>query len=183
MIVGRKNERLPDGDWSGFYVVLPSAIIERRVAFELADLRLRGLHLDGAGRIQRKNAWRAVHEIGLAEVGRRQELQVEAGAPLKPLWQRLVERHANPETPAFGSDRHARIEVELVVAQLQVNRVALAVDRALDQPGDLVPLFGCGLQSHCAAGCGSDAVVDELNAGGLLVEEETVVLAAEYQHV
>ena len=182
-VLGGEHQRLAGRDRVDLHVLLAAAVVEGRVTLELADLCLGGLHPRRSGRVEREDARPAVGQVGLLEVRARQELEVEARAPGELRWQRPVEKDADGEALQLRLDDHARVEVERLVAQQHLDRARLLVHGPLHELRDLVPLLGRRLQPHRAAGRGAYAVVDQLDAGRLLVEEHAVVLTAEDEHV
>jgi hypothetical protein len=139
-VPGSENERLARRDRVGFHVLVPSPVVERRVAGELGYLRVGRPDPHRPGRIQREDARTAVDQVGLLEVRGGEELEVEAGPSLEPRRQRLVEKHAHEKAVVLRPHDHPGVEREVVVSEPDLDAVVLPVDLPLDDPRDLVPL-------------------------------------------
>ena len=182
-ILGRHREGLPRGDRESLDVVLVAMEVERGVPLELPDLPPGRKGRGRACRVAREDGGLAVHQVRALPVPRRQELEVESRAAFEGGRQRLVEVHGDPEAGAVRRHDDPRVEVERFVTQRHLDGVGLRIDLPIHDLRNLVPLLGRGAQADRAPGCRPDAVVNDLDAGRLLVEEHAVVLVREDEDV
>ena len=163
LVAGRQRERLHEA-------VRPPVVIGL-VALELLDFLRVGARGRETGGVAREAAGLAVHQVGLVPVLRGQEFQVEAGLALEGGRQRLVQVHVDPHRLADGGRDDAGIEVIIRETQADRDGTGFAVDLARGRGGDEVPLLRSRAQADGAALGGAHAVVDNLQAGVLLVVE------------
>ena len=150
-------------------LVLPGLILVRQ------DLGL-------ADRVTREPVDAAVRDVGLAPVLGGDELQVETGLAHYGLGQRLVQIECELHRIALRGGHDARNEIVVVKAHLDFNGVIRLVHSAR-RLGDQVPLLGGLGESHGAALDGSHAMMNDLDAGVLLVVEPAREGIAEHQEV
>ena len=135
-----------------------------------------------ADRVTREPVDSAVRDIGLAPVLGRDELKVETGLAHYGLGQRLVQIECELHGVALRGGHDARNEIVVVEAHLDFNGVIRLVHSAR-RLGDQVPLLGGLGESHGAALDGSHAMMNDLDAGVLLVVEPAREGIAEHQEV
>ena len=143
-------------------------VVIRPIPLELAHLLRVGPHLRVAHRVAREAVGLAVHQISLVPVLRGQEFQVEARFPREHLRHRLVQVHGDLHGLALGLHDHAGIEVVPVEAHAHLNEI---------------PLLRRHVQAHGAALDGPHPVVDDLDAGILLVIESAAERVAEHEDI
>ena len=160
-----------------------SVQVERREPLELPDLLVGRQRRRRPGRIARKDTGLAVDQVRVLPVACRHELEIEPGATLELCRHWLVDEHRDLEPRTVRRDDEARVEVEGLVAHRAGDRVGRRIDLAIDELRDLIPLLGRGAEAHGAAGRDAHAVLDDLDAGRLLVEEHAVVLVREDEDV
>jgi hypothetical protein len=115
--------------------------------------------------------------IGFAEIGRGEDLQVEAGPAAELRGQGLVEVDRDQERLAVGLDADAIGEVRLLEAERNLGPVGGPVDDALAGGGKQAPLAGDRLEAEVAEGSDALAVLDDLESaltalGVIVVEDE-----------
>ena len=153
------------------------------VALVLIDLLLVGTRSGEAGGIAREAVRLAVHHVRLVPVLGRQEFEVEARIAFQFSRDRLVQINVNPDGLALRRHDKARVEVVVRIAQADFDGARLAVHGADGRLGDEVPLLRRVGQAHGAALHGAHAVVDDLDAGILLVIEAAGERVAVHQHI
>ncbi|WP_238542377.1 hypothetical protein [Sphingomonas sp. PAMC 26621] len=124
----------------------------------------------------REQARRGVHQIGLAEIGGGEEIEVEPRLARKVRRKWLVEVDRDPEAAALGGDLHAIGEVDRLVVGSHDELVGLGPARPADERGDLRPLLGRLVEPDRTVGRNPVAVEDDLDPGVLLVEEDRAEL-------
>ena len=146
---------------------------------------------DGAGRVARhragldarQDAVPSVHDVRPAEVGGRQELQVESRPSHQISRQRGVEPHRDEQGGPVGPRLHTVGEREVGIGERDIDPVRHRVRVPCDHPGDRVPLLGRVGEPHVAVGRGAHSMVDQLDAAELGVVEQATVPVGEHQQV
>ena len=126
-------------------------------------------------RILGQNPRETVHQVVLAEVGRREELQVQARLAHKGLRHRLVQDHLDHASAVLREHPVAGGEVIVRMGQCHLHEVVLAVHDAVRHHAEDVPLFRGVHQADSAAGGDAFATLDDFQAGEFLVIEPSVV--------
>ena len=134
-------------------------------------------------RILGKDARQTVHEVVLAEVGGREELQVQARLAHEGFRHGLVQDHLHQAAAVLGRHPELGREVVVRVGERDLDEVAFAVHDAVGNRSEDVPLFRGVHQADTATGGEPLAALDDLQARELLVIEAAVVQVVVHEHV
>ena len=160
----------------------PSVIIGLE-SFELARFLAVGPGHGLAGGIAREAVQPAVHCEGLQPVSGRKELQIQTCIADKLFGNRLVKPDGDLHRFPLGGDHNAAVEIIVVIAQAHFDAALFAVHFPIGHFRHQIPLFRCVVQTHGTSLDGPYAVLDNLNAGILLVIESAIKTVAENQHI
>ena len=134
-------------------------------------------------RILGKDARHAVHEVVLAEVGGREELQVQARLADELLRYGLVQDHLHQAAAVLGRHPELGREVVVRVGERDLDEVAFTVHDPVGDLAEDVPLLRGVHQADAAAGGEALAALDDFHARELLVIESAVVQVVVHEHV
>ena len=129
-----------------------------------------------SGRMAREKAGRRIHQIGLAEIAGRQEIQVEPSLSRQAGGERLVEVDRDAKAVALGGDLHLIVQPDILIGGSDHDLIGLRPAGAAEKGGDGVPLLGCAVESDRAVGGDPFAMQHDLDAGILLIEEDRTEL-------
>ena len=148
-----------------------SPVVIGPVPMELQDFLFVRTKLGVADRIPGNPVRPVVHQVRLAPILRRQELQHETGLADQFLRDRFVQEYGDFHGLAFGPDRHPGVKVIVIVPESDFDASAQGVYHTVRHFRDEVPLLRCCTQADGAALESTDSVVDDFNTGVLFVIE------------
>ena len=148
-----------------------AAVIVGLITLELLDFLTVGTSHGLTHRIAREALRVSVHEICLVPVLGREEFEVEPGLALKALRHGLVKVDINPHGPALGAYDEPGIEIIIRITQANLDRPLVRIDIAEGGLGHQVPLLRSVGEAHRPALHRADSVMDQLDAGVLLIVE------------
>ena len=183
IILRGKNKRMSCGNGRGDDELAAATVVEGRESEDLRDLLADRTHFGRSGRVFREDIRHAVHQEGLAEICRREELHVHSRLADKALRDRIVEIDGHGDTLVLAG--HLDRGLESIVGVVEHDRygILFLVDSPGLQDGIDIPLLGGVHQANAAARGDTDAAEDDLDGGGLLVTEHTRVVVAVNEEV
>ena len=187
--IGCQDDFVSSFKWSGIDKAVGAAVIVCLESFELTGLFAVRACNCLAGSITWETVQATIHKVGLVPVLRRQELDVQSRFACQSLGHRLVEPNRNFYGSLFpfggrkGRHNDAAVEVVVVIAQTHFDLTCIAVHGATCGLGHKVPLLGSLVQTHGTTLHGTHAVVNNFDAGVLLIVEASVEVVAIDQNI
>ena len=183
LVLRGQHDLVADGHGLRHEEVAAAAVVEGALAEVLRDLLRHRMDLRVMHRILGKDAREAVHEVVLAEVGSREEFQVQARLAHEGLRHGLVQDHLHQAAAVLGRHPELGHEVVVRVGERNLDEVAFAVHDPVGHGPEDVPLFRGVHQADAAAGGEALAALDDLQASELLIIETAVVQVVVHEHV
>ena len=132
------------------------------------------------GGIAREAVQASIHCEGLQPILRRQELYIEACLASQLLRYGLVQIDGNLHGLALGCDDDTAVEVVVIVTHGNFDTAVLTIHLPAGHLRHKIPLFGRIVQADGSTLYGTHTMMNDFNAGVLLVIETTIKTVTEY---
>ena len=169
--------------WSGIDKAVGAAVIVGLESLELTGFLTVGACHGLTGCITGETVQAAIHQVGLVPVLRRQEFDVQSRFACQSLGHGFVEPYGDLDGITLSRHNDAAVEVVVVIAQTHFDLTCIAVHGATCGLGHKVPLLGSLVQTHGTTLHGTHAVVNNFDAGVLLIVEASVEVVAIDQNI
>ena len=166
-----KGEVVGGLEGEGIDELVGSAVVVSPVAPVLLDFFSVGPGYSLAGGVAREAVQAAIGEEGLAPVLGGKELKIESGVALEFFRYGLVKVNGYLHGGSLSGDHYPGVEVIIVITQSHLDGILIGLDFTVQCVRNEVPLLRGVAEPDGAALDGADSVVDDLDAGILLVIE------------
>ena len=175
LVLRRHHDLMARGHGLRHEEIAAAAVVEGAFTEILRNLLRHRMDLRVVHRILGKDAREAVHQVVLAEVRRREELQVQAGLAHEGFRNGLVQEYLHHASVVLRAQPDTGHEVIVRMGKRHFHEIAFAVHDAVRHRAENVPLFRGVHQSDTTAGGDPFAALDDLQAGEFLVIKTSVV--------